>query len=173
MPLFQYKAANVSGDVIQGEMEAVNQDAVIRQLQAQGHIPIRAEEVSPAESGDAPSVFKIQRRRPGRREVSVFTIELATLLKAGLTLEKALEMLVSLVEKSPFRDVIEGLLADVRGGAFLSAALESHDRLFSRFYRNMVKAGEASGALDAALARLAEFMERSRELRDSVLSAFA
>ncbi len=171
MPLFQYKAANVSGDVIQGEMEAVNQDAVIRQLQAQGHIPIRAEEVIPSEPGDAPSVFKIQRRRPGRREVSVFTIELATLLKAGLTLEKALEMLVSLVEKSPFRDVIEGLLADVRGGAFLSAALESHDRLFSRFYRNMVKAGEASGALDAALARLAEFMERSRELRDSVLSA--
>ena len=171
MPLFQYKAANVSGDVVQGEMEAVNQDAVIRQLQAQGHIPIRAEEVTPSEPGDTPSVFKFQRRRPGRREVSVFTIELATLLKAGLTLEKALEMLVSLVDKSPFRGVLEGLLADVRGGAFLSAALESHDRLFSRFYRNMVKAGEASGALDAALARLAEFMERSRELRDSVLSA--
>ncbi len=67
--------------------------------------------------------------------------------------------------------MLEALLADVRGGAFLSAALESHGRLFSRFYRNMVKAGEASGALDAALARLAEFMERSRELRDSILSA--
>ena len=171
MPVFQYKAANVSGDVVQGEMEAINQEAVIRQLQAQGHIPIRAEEVREPEPDGVPSAFKIQRRRPGRKEVNVFTIELATLLKAGLTLEKALEMLVTLVDKSPFRDVIESLLADVRGGAFLSAALDSHDRLFSRFYRNMVKAGEASGALDAALARLAEFMERSRELRDSVLSA--
>ncbi|MDX2315175.1 MAG: type II secretion system F family protein, partial [Gammaproteobacteria bacterium] len=74
-------------------------------------------------------------------------------------------------ESSPFRDVLEGLLAQVRGGAFLSAALDSHNRLISRFKRNMLKAGEASGALDAALARLAEFMERSRELRDSVLSA--
>ncbi len=171
MPVFQYKAANVSGDVVQGEMEAINQEAVIRQLQAQGHIPIRAEEVKGSEPDGVPSAFTIQRRRPGRKEVNVFTIELATLLKAGLTLEKALEMLVTLADKSPFRDVLEGLLADVRGGAFLSAALESHDRLFSRFYRNMVKAGEASGALEAALARLAEFMERSRELRDSVLSA--
>ncbi len=171
MPVFQYKAANISGDVVQGEMEAINQEAVIRQLQAQGHIPIRAEEVQRSEPDGVPSVFKIQRSRPGRKEVNVFTIELATLLKAGLTLEKALEMLVTLVDKSPFRDVLESLLADVRGGAFLSAALESHNRLFSRFYRNMVKAGEASGALEAALARLAEFMERSRELRDSVLSA--
>jgi general secretion pathway protein F len=171
MPVFQYKAADVSGDIVQGEMEAASQDAVIRQLQAQGHIPIRAEEITPSESGDIPSAFRIQRRRPGRKEVAVFTIELATLLQAGLTLEKALEMLVSIVGKVPFRDVLENLLAEVRGGAFLSVALSSHDRLFSRFYRNMVKAGEASGALDAALARLAEFMERSRELRDSVLSA--
>jgi general secretion pathway protein F len=80
-------------------------------------------------------------------------------------------MLITIAEKSPFREVLEKLLAQVRGGASLSAALESHGRLFSPFYRNMVKAGEASGALDVALARLAEFMERSRELRDSVLSA--
>lgn len=171
MPLFHYKAANISGDVVQGEMEAANLDAVIRQLQAEGHIPIRAEEISLSSRGERPSFLELPRRRPGRRDVSVFTIELSTLLKAGLPLDKALEMLVSLAERAPFRDVLEQLLADVRGGAFLSAALESHGRLFSRFYRNMVKAGEASGALDAALARLAEFMDRSRELRDSIVSA--
>jgi len=171
VPIFEYKAATNSGDVVQGEMEAVSQDAVIRRLQAEGHIPIRAEEITRTASGETPSAFTFQRRRPGRADVNVFTIELATLLQAGLPLDKALEMLITIAEKSPFREVLERLLAQVRGGASLSAALESHGRLFSRFYRNMVKAGEASGALDVALARLAEFMERSRELHDSVLSA--
>jgi general secretion pathway protein F len=171
MPVFQYKAATTNGDVVQGEMEAADQDAVIRQLQAQGHIPIRAEEVTGSAATDTPRSFSFQRRRPGRADVNVFTIELATLLQAGLPLDKALEMLVNLAGKASFRGVLENLLDDVRGGAHLSVALESHGRLFSPFYRNMVKAGEASGALDAALSRLAEFMDRSRELRDSVLSA--
>jgi general secretion pathway protein F len=171
MPVFQYKAASNTGDVVQGEMEAASQEAVIRHLQDQGHIPIRAEEITRAAAADDGPAFSLYRRRPGRADVNVFTIELATLLRAGLPLEKALEMLVNIAARAPFRAVLEQLLADVRGGAFLSAALESHGRLFSRFYRNMVKAGEASGALDAALERLAEFMERSRELRDSVLSA--
>jgi general secretion pathway protein F len=171
VPIFEYKAATNSGDVVQGEMEAASQDAVIRRLQAEGHIPIRAQEITRPEPDQTPFAFTFQRRRPGRADVNVFTIELATLLQAGLALDKALEMLITIAEKSPFREVLEKLLAQVRGGASLSAALESHGRLFSRFYRNMVKAGEASGALDVALARLAEFMERSRELRDSVLSA--
>jgi general secretion pathway protein F len=171
MPVFHYKAATTNGDVVQGEMEAADQDAVIRQLQAQGHIPIRAEEVTRAAAAGTPRAISFQRRRPGRADVNVFTIELATLLQAGLPLDKALEMLVNLAEKASFQGVLEDLLKDVRGGAFLSVALESHERLFSPFYRNMVKAGEASGALDAALARLAEFMDRSRELRDSIVSA--
>jgi general secretion pathway protein F len=171
VPIFEYKAATNNGDVVQGEMEAVSQDAVIRRLQAEGHIPIRAEEITRSASSETPPPFTFQRRRPGRADVNVFTIELSTLLQAGLPLDKALEMLIAIGDKSPFREVLEKLLAQVRGGASLSAALDSHGRLFSRFYRNMVKAGEASGALDVALARLAEFMERSRELRDSVLSA--
>lgn len=171
MPLFQYKAASNTGDVVEGEMEAASQEAVIRHLQSQGHIPIRAEEVTRAAVAEQPTVRSLFQRRAGRADVDVFTIELATLLRAGLPLDKALEMLVAIAERPAFRGVLEQLLEDVRGGAFLSAALESHGRLFSRFYRNMVRAGEASGALDAALERLAAFMDRSRELRDSILAA--
>ena len=171
MSRFQYKAATINGDVVEGQMEAVNQDAVIRDLQSQGHIPIRAEEIRESAPVVASSMFSFHRPRASRADVSVFTLELSTLLQAGLPLEKALEMLVKLAEIGPFREVLAKLLGDVRGGATLSVALESHGRLFSRFYRNMIRAGEASGALDSALARLAEFMERSRQLRDTVLSA--
>jgi general secretion pathway protein F len=171
VPLFQYKAASSSGDVLEGEMEAISQEAVIRRLQAQGHIPIRAEEVTRSAAETTGLGLDLRGRGASRAEVSVFTIELSTLLQAGLPLDKALEMLVNLAEKESLRDILTNLHGAVRGGALLSTALESHGRLFSQFYRNMVKAGEASGALDVALARLAEFMDRSRELRDSVISA--
>ena len=171
MAIYRYKAATVGGEVLEGRMEAASQEAVIRQLQAQGHVPIRAEEITPGAETKRRPARAWQRRRPGRADVSVFTVELATLLQAGLPLDKALEMLANLCERPAFAEVLVKLHAEVRGGAFLSRALEAEPRLFSRFYRNMVKAGEAGGALDAALARLAEFMERSRELRDAVVSA--
>jgi general secretion pathway protein F len=103
MPMFQYKAASNSGDVVQGEMEAASQEAVIRHLQDQGHIPIRAEEITRAAPADDAPAFSLHRRRPGRADVNLFTIELATLLRAGLPLDKALEMLVNIAERAPFR----------------------------------------------------------------------
>ena len=102
MPVFHYKAANISGDVVQGEMEAASLDAVIRQLQAQGHIPIRAEEISGSGPAEASPAFSFSRRRAGRAEVSVFTIELATLLQAGLPLDRALETLVGIADRTPY-----------------------------------------------------------------------
>jgi len=171
VPVFHYKAADSSGDVVQGEMEAPSHEAVIRNLEAQGHIPIRAEEIAPASHGEPRSVFRFQRHRPGRGNVSDFTIELATLLQAQMPLDKALETLVSISDDRPFRAVLVRILYEVRGGERLSLALASHGRLFSPFYRNVVGAGEASGALGAALSRLAEFTQRSRDMRDVMLSA--
>jgi general secretion pathway protein F len=170
VPVFQYKAANNSGDVVQGEMEAASPQAVIRSLQDQGHTPIRAEEVPPPPGDVTPWTFRLRRPRPARGQVGDFTIELATLLQAQVPLDKALETLLSIAQEGSFKDVLEKIVIDVRGGALLSLALSSHGRLFSRFYCNMVKAGEASDALGAALSRLAELTEWSRELRDQMLS---
>ena len=69
------------------------------------------------------------------------------------------------------REILVKVHADVRGGADLSRAMERHPRVFSRFYLNMVRAGEASGALALALGRLAEFTRRGQELRDTLVSA--
>jgi general secretion pathway protein F len=171
VPVFQYKAANDGGDVVQGEMEAASQDAVIRNLQSQGHIPIRAEEIISAAGGDSPSAFKLGRHRPRRRDADIFIRELGILLQAGVPLDRALLILISIADSAPFRGVLEKIQTDVRDGATLSVALTFHGRLFPRFCRGMVKAGEASGALGAVLSRLTEFEERSRELRDSMLSA--
>lgn len=172
MPLYRYKAAAADGQLIDGRMEAVSRDALVRLLQAQGHVPIRAEEVGETVPSARRGFMRSPRRRPGAADVQVFTTELATLLQAGLPLDRVLELLEGLTPaRSAMREVVTALHARVRGGADLSVALAEHPRLFSPFYLNMVRAGEAGGALEIALARLADFVERSRSVRDAVVSA--
>lgn len=170
MPIYHYKAATASGEVLEGEMESTSQEGVIRQLQAQGHIPIRAEVQDPRRPA-ARSRLRLLQRPPGAREVQLFTTELATLLQAGLALDKALEMLESLAAPGPFREMIADLYRQVRGGGDLSAALSRWNRLFSPFYINLVRAGEASGALAVVMTTLARFLERARVLHDSLVVA--
>jgi general secretion pathway protein F len=103
--------------------------------------------------------------------VAVLTAELATLLRAGLSLDRSLEVLIDLATSDAVRQLLTAIREDVRGGAALSTALEARGGVFNRLYLSMVRAGEAGGALDIVLERLSEFMERSRELRETVQSA--
>ena len=100
-----------------------------------------------------------------------FTQELASLQKAGIPLDRSLKILVKMSEKKKFVEVLEDVLNDVVGGAALADAMTRHPKVFSRLYVSMVRSGESSGALDTVLERLAEFLERSQELRGDVLSA--
>ena len=99
------------------------------------------------------------------------TRELATLLRAGLPLDRALEMLIGLAPTPPVAALLQQIRDDVRGGKSLSQALDARRDVFSRFYVNIVRAGEAGGALGVVLTRLAETMERNKDLRESVKSA--
>ncbi len=171
MPLFEYKAATPSGEVLQGRMEAANQEAVVKRLQAQGTIPIRAEEVTGAGNGARPATWRWRRNRVSSNELSLLTVELSTLLQAGLALDKALELLATMAAGTALQPVLGGLHSKVRGGTDLSEALAGEPRTFSPFYINMVRAGEASGRIDLALARLSEFLERSRALRATLVEA--
>jgi len=171
LTLFHYKAAARDGAIVEGEMEAGSQEAVIRRLQDEGHVPIRAEAVARAARGRPRVSLGWSRRGVSRRDVETFTFELASMLEAGFPLEKALKTLAGVAERPAVRELLDAIHGDVRGGTYLSSALEARGRVFSPFYVSMVRAGEAAGALDLALARLAEFMERSRELRETVSNA--
>lgn len=169
MAMYQYKAATPAGEVHEGVLEVDSRDAAVARLQAQGLIPIRAEEVQSTRK--APSAGGAARGRVGEAEVAVVTREIATLLKAGLPLDRSLEILVSIAENERVATLLSQVRNDVRGGAALSKALEARKGVFSRFYINMVRAGEAGGALANVLLRLSEFMERARELRGTVAAA--
>lgn len=171
MPTFHYKAATTTGEVVEGEMQAASREAVVRRLRDQGHLPIRAEERAGTGRARGAAFRLLAPRRVSRREIEVFTLELATLLEAGLPLDQALDILGDLAESDPARALYGDVHRAVRGGADLSEAMAAQPGVFSPFYVNMVRAGEAGGVVEATLARLADFLARSRELRESLVSS--
>jgi general secretion pathway protein F len=168
MALFRYKAVTTTGESIEGQMEASSREEVIGKLQDAGNIPIEAREASGA-GGGLGDLFR--RAELGPAEVIAFTQQLATLLGAGQPLDRALQILLDVPDNDAARKLIGRVRETVRGGTPLSSALEQQHGAFSRLYVNMVRAGEVSGSLHDTLARLADYLERTRALREGVVSA--
>ncbi len=171
MPRFSYKAATASGEVIVGEIEAANRQAAIDRLRGQGHIPIRAEEKGRGLGAGHRLGLSIGARRVGPKDLALLTRELATLLQAGLPLDRALSVLRDLARAGPGRTLVERVQDQVRGGAALADAMEGHPEVFPSFYIGMVRAGEAGGNLEGVLSGLADSLERAQALRESINSA--
>ena len=168
MALFEYKAVTPAGETLSGEMEAPSQELVIARLQEMGNIPLSARAVG---SGFRWEHLLRGRRHLNQREIGDLTQQLATLLGAGLTLDRSLGILAELAENDRVKDTVDKIRNHVREGGSLSEALEQRNSMFSRFYINMVRAGEIGGSLDQTLARMAEYLERAKELKDGVVSA--
>ncbi len=169
MPRFDYKVAAPDGSISHGKADSPDADALARRLQADGQTPLS---IRPSRAGQGPGfIARLQSAGLTRQDTDFITLELATLLRAGLPLARALDTLKRLADREPVIDLIDGLATDIRGGAALSDALDKRPEVFDRFYRNMVRAGEAAGALDLTLDRLADFRRRARALRETVVSA--
>ena len=176
MPLYSYRAVTPAGDVSSGELEAANESEIVDRLRDQGLMPMQiAQSIGGAAAGERAArparASLFAPRRVTRDNVLGLTRELATLLRAGLPLDRALELLITLAPSLPVAVMLQGIRDEVRGGKSLSQALDARREVFSRFYVNIVRAGEAGGALGTVLARMAETMERTKELRESVRSA--
>jgi len=151
-------------------MEAADRSVVVEKLRSQGHFPLNVEE------GSAHAQNILHRDLFGtggiaQRDIAVATRELATLLKAGVPLDRALRVLIDVADVKAVRDMHSRILERVQGGASLADAIEGEGSSFPPFYVGMVRAGEAGGSLHEVLVRLADFMERIQSLRESVRSA--
>ncbi len=172
MALFRYEAVDASGEMLRDEMEAPDQEAVVERLRDQGLLPISVESIT---SGSLrtklPMVSLGKGRRVSQNEVAVLTQQIATLLNAGLPLDRALTILIGIAEEGEVKKLLTRIQDQVRGGSSLADALEAQGGVFSRLYLNMIRAGEAGGSLEVVLGRLNEFMERSKALKETVQSA--
>lgn len=169
MALFEYKAVSPSGETVRGTMEAGSEELVIAKLQESGNIPLSAN--AAGKGGFSLDTLSLKRRGLNAREVGQFTAQLATLLGAGLPLDRSLHVLLDLAENDRIKQTVTTIRDQVREGGSLSEALEAQHGSFSRFFVNMVRAGEIGGSLDITLERLADYLERSKDLKDSVVSA--
>ena len=110
-------------------------------------------------------------RAVNEKGLTVFTRQLATLVKAGMPIMRGLEVLARQEKRKSFRQVIEDCADTIRSGGNFSDGLGAHPKTFDRLYINMVKAGEAGGVLDTVLERLSVFMEKAMKIRGKVTSA--
>lgn len=165
---FRYKAASQSGEVLEGVFDAESEKAVVQRIQAQGHVPILVEKAK----SESKKRFSWSWARFGKRsrDADIFCIELATLLKAGLALSQALETLAGMLKGRLIGEVVRDIQSQVRKGEHLSSALKRHPKMFTNMDLSMVHTGEVSGNLTAALERIANFRERSREVREALTS---
>ena len=170
MAQFRYQALSATGESLTGQMDAASAEEVIGRLQEAGHIPVEARRADEVASGASWTAL-FQRKALTPEQILQFTEQLATLLGAGQPLDRALAILLDLPESNDAKKVIASVRDAVRGGTSLSTALEQQHGVFSRLYVSTVRAGEVGGSLHETLARLADYLDRSRTLRSRVVNA--
>jgi general secretion pathway protein F len=168
---YRYQAVAASGEILAGEMEAESQAAVIERLQSQGHVPLRADAAGGWSLARLMSMELAPRRKRALRFLPLVTQQLATLLHAGLPLDRVLELAQTVAPRPFERECLAALLEKVKGGSSLADAMAAQGGAFPKFYIGMVRAGEAGGSLDPTLRQLADFLEKSQAARQKVVSA--
>ncbi len=172
MTVFSYRAADRRGQTIDGVMEAPDARAVVERLQRDAYFPIAIDAQDQRRRLLGLAWPEAGRGRVAGRDLVSLTQQLATLIEAGLPLDRALAIQAELAPTPRLRAIMGDVLRSVQGGSSFADALgKHHPRPFSRLYINMVRAGEKGGVLETTLRRLAGFLEESQEFRDAVVSA--
>jgi type IV pilus assembly protein PilC len=167
---FAYKVRDRSGQLVEGELEADNATVVAGKLRSMGYTPVSIQQRSAAGLAADLKIPGLGGRMK-LKDVAVFSRQFATMINSGLSLMRSLAILAEQTENKKLAAIVGEVRIDVEKGSSLSAALARHPKAFSRLYVAMVRSGEASGALDSVLVRLAETIEKQVELRRKIKSA--
>ncbi len=170
MPTYQYKGYNPDGREISGSLTADSLAFAKEQLRQQ---KILLSYIASKESESFKGVYGFRNRRISVSLLAMFTRRLATLVSASVPLHEALHTVQQQETHPALRSVLERLINRLAEGSTLARAMAAEPELFSAGYVAMVAAGEAGGALDTILERLADFQERQEEIRRTVSSALA
>jgi general secretion pathway protein F len=165
---FHFRAVTADGKSRAGTLSAETERLAAQELRSQGLLPVYVGARPPQRRGE----WKLPQLKFGRRrDVLFFTQEIATLLTAGIPLDRALSITSELTERAEFRASVNDVLRALRGGRSFGDALAARPDYFSDIYVNMVRAGEASGSLAPIFERLSEYERTRDELRGYIISA--
>jgi general secretion pathway protein F len=168
---FTYKAVDRSGQLQAGSLQATSQAAALSELSRMHLVPISVQlQEARGWAGLLGRSLTLNQSLP-TRDIVALTLGLASLLKAGLVLDRALNVLGSTSDRPGIRRLCADLERKVRSGSTFGAALESHQRIFPRYYVTMARAGEIGGSLAEGLERLGAFVERAASIRERIIAS--
>ncbi len=170
MPRYEYKAKDGPAKTVTGFMEAESREAVLAALDTQGLVPVWVKSAPPASQKQYSGFLS---KRISFRDITLFTGQLASLLKSGVPILRAMSIISEQTENLRLSRVVEQIEMSIRDGNMLSVALSDYPAYFPELYISMVRAGEASGTLDVILARLAQAREKEEDIRRQLQAALA
>lgn len=165
MPIYEYEAKSNTGQVLNGKMDVVDENAVVESLRKMGYFPTKIKKFSKGLNIDLGELKKVK-----IKDISIFCRQFSTIITSGISIMRGLEIVKQQTENPKLKSTLEAVLDDVQRGVGLSDAMERHDA-FPRMLINMVEIGEASGTLDKIMDRMAIYYEKEYKLSQRVKQA--
>src|SRR3954463_9806487 len=178
MPTYKYEAMDTSGGEVKDSVEAMSEEEAQQKIRQMGYFVTKITEAAGAKKGKGPK--KAGKKKKGQtftiggvssKSLCTFTRQFSTLQDAGLPVLRSLRILEHQMKPGVLKNALIDVVDDVESGSSLSEAFGKHPKCFDRLYVNMVKAGEAGGALEIILKRLADFKEKAQSLKRKVIGA--
>lgn len=167
MPYYRYTVKNEHGEDIRGKVEARNKHQAAVVLRERGLLVVKIDDLNDGLLDNLNKVISGIKYS----DIVEFTRQLSTMITAGLSLIEALTILEQQASKASIKQLMSSLIKSIEGGTSFSDALQAHPKVFSVTYVQLVKAGELGGILDDILERLADNMEKSKDLRGKIKGA--
>jgi type IV pilus assembly protein PilC len=168
MPTYAYKARDSAGKLVQGTMDSVSKEELIRKLRQMGYMTSGIREALPGlKIGSVLDAYK----RIKSDDRIIFFVQLSNLINAGVPILGSLDILIRQTENRYLKDTLTQVARAVEAGDGFSESLQRFPKVFSKIFISTIRAGEASGKLDLVLSRLATYEEQQAELRQKVQAA--
>jgi type IV pilus assembly protein PilC len=175
MPTYQFEAMDATGQEIKDVLEAPSQDEAQATIRQMGlfvtKISVKKSRIAPTKSKTAKKGKSFAIGGIKTKTLTTFTRQLSILQDAGLPILRSLKILQEQSAPGAMKNALIDVCDEIESGATLSEAMSKSPKAFNRLYVNMIKAGEAGGALEVILQRLAEFQERAESLKRKVKGA--
>jgi type IV pilus assembly protein PilC len=178
MPTFKFEAMDTTGGEVKDSVDAINEEEAQQKIKQMGYFVTKITEVQGKGKGKKKGQLKAKKKGQtftiggvSSKALCTFTRQFSTLQDAGLPVLRSLKILEHQMKPGVLKNALIDVVDDVESGSTLSEAFAKHPKCFDRLYVNMVKAGEAGGALEVILQRLADFKEKAQSLKRKVIGA--
>src|ERR1700736_1949123 len=178
MPTYKFEAMDTTGGEVKDSVDAVNEEEAQQKIRQMGYFVTKITEQAGGKKKDKKKGGGRRKKRKvftiggvNNKALCTFTRQFSTLQDAGLPVLRSLKILEGQMKPGVLKNALMDVVDDVESSSTLSEAFSKHPKVFDRLYVNMVKAGEAGGALEIILKRLADFKEKAQSLKRKVTGA--